>query len=100
MRKLLVGLAGALALGFGAFGAAPAQAQGFSVTIGTPGYYGPAPVYRSYPRHRAYRPYRPYPVYGRPVQYRPVYAGPRCVTRVNRYWDGYGWVSERRRICR
>ena len=32
---------------------------------------------------------------------RPVYGyGPqRCVVRHVRYWDGWGWVSERRRVC-
>jgi hypothetical protein len=120
MRQILLGLAGAAVVGLGAFGAQPAQAQGFSITIGTPGYYRPAPIYRPYPRYRPvyYRPapvYRPYPRY-RPVHYRPapiyrsygpqrVFAppvdyGPVCTTRVARYWDGFGYVSERRKVCR
>jgi hypothetical protein len=96
MRKLILGLFGLAAIGFGAVAAQPAQAQGFSITVGNP-YYGPvypAPVY--------YRPapvYRPYPVYGRPY-YRPAYYGPRCTVRTSRYWDGFSWVVQRREICR
>ncbi len=104
MRKLLLAAAGAALVGLGA---QPAQAQGFSITIGTPGYYGPPayhpyPVYRAHPVYepvyrrpvRAYRPYRPYPVYAQPVYY-----GPACTTRVTRYWDGWNWVSRRERVC-
>ena len=98
MRKLLLAAAGAAAV---VLGAQSAQAQGFSITIGTPGYYRP-PVYRPYPVYepgyprpwRAYRPYRPYPVYAQPVYY-----GPACTTRVTRYWDGWSWVSRRERVC-
>jgi hypothetical protein len=99
MRNLTVGLAGAIVLGFGAIAAQPAQAQGFSVTIGNPGYYAPpVPVYRPYPRYRPVysRPYRAYPAYG---AYEPAYYGPRCTTRVTRYWDGWAWVSRERRVC-
>ena len=95
MRKPLLGLAAAL-LGLGTFGALPAQAQGFSITVGTPGYYAPpVPVYRPYPAYRPiYRPaYRPYPAYV------PAYYAPRCSVEVTRHWDGWGWVSRRRRIC-
>ena len=107
MRKLLLGFFGAL-LGLASLAAAPspAEAQGFSVTIGTPGYYGPRPVYRSYPRYRPVyvRPapvyVRPRPVYVRQNYYRPAYYGEsRCTVRMHRYWDGYGWVRERRRQC-
>ncbi len=95
MRKTLFSLAGAATLGLAAFGPQPAEAQGFSIQFGSPGYYG--------------RPYYGGPYYGRPVYGgyygRPVYGpgygyGPRCFVRVNRYWDGYGWVREKRRICR
>jgi len=96
MQKAFLGLAAA-ALGLGVLGAPPAQAQGFSVTIGAPGYYGPpAPVYRPRPVYRPvyYRPaYRPYRAY------EPAYYGPRCTTEVVRYWDGWGWVKRRREIC-
>jgi len=99
MRKLFLAAAGAALVGFGA---QPAQAQGFSITIGTPGYYAPPvyrpyPIYRPYPAYRpvrAYRPYRPYPVYAQPVDY-----GPICTTRVTRFWDGWSWVSRRERVC-
>jgi hypothetical protein len=105
MRNFAVGLAGAIVLGFGAIAAQPAQAQGFSITIGNPGYYAPPPVYRPYPRYRpvysrpvrAYRSYGAYGAYGAP--YAPAYYGPRCTTRVTRYWDGWAWVSRERRVC-
>lgn len=113
MSKSFLGLAGAAAvLGFGALAAQPAQAQGFSITIGSPGYYAPpAPVYDPYPSHRPvyYRPApRPYPSYA-PAYYRPAprrypaYApaayAERCTIRITRQWDGWGWVSRRTRIC-
>jgi hypothetical protein len=101
MRKLLLAAAGAALVGLGA---PSAQAQEFSITIGTPGYYGP-PAYRPYSVYRSHpvyepayrrpvRAYRPYPVYAQPVYY-----GPACTTRVTRYWDGRGWVSRRERLC-
>jgi len=79
MRKIMFGLAGAAALGLAAFTPQPAQAQGFSIQFGSPGYYG-RPVYG--PGYGAYG------------------YGPPCFVRVVRYWDGYGWVRERRRVCR
>lgn len=105
MRKLILGLAAAVTLGLTALAPQAASAQGFSVTIGSGympvagpyGYYPPPPRRGYYPppRHGYYgRPYPPRAYYGRP------YRGPRCVVRVNRYWDGYGWVSQRRRVCR
>ena len=119
MHKSFLGIAGAAAaLGLGALAAQPVQAQGFSITISSPGYApgyyappAPAPVYRPYPAPRPvyYRPApRPHPAYA-PVYYRPaareypVYApvtyAPRCTTEVTRRWDGWGWVSRRTRIC-
>jgi hypothetical protein len=91
MRKILFSLAGAAALGLAGFVPQSAQAQGFSVQFGAPGYYG--------------RPYYGGPYYGRPVYGYGAYGGgygygPRCFVRINRYWDGYGWVREKRRICR
>lgn len=94
MRKLTLGLFGALAaLGAVAAAPPPAAAQ-VSVTIGTPGYY-PPPAYRPYrPAYVAPSPvYRPYP------RWRRAYYAPSCVVRIHRYWDGYGWVRERRRVC-
>jgi hypothetical protein len=99
MRKLILGLFGFAAIGLGAVAAQPAEAQGFSITVGTP-YYQPAPAPYYGPVY--YRPapvYRPYPVYGRPY-YRPAYYGPRCTIRTSRYWDGYSWVTQRREVCR
>jgi len=93
MKRFLLGLAGAGALGLAAFAPQSAQAQGFSVQFGGPGYYGRGPYIAS-----------DGPYYRRPADGyygRPAYGyGPSCVVRVNRYWDGYGWVRERRRICR
>jgi hypothetical protein len=90
MRKLLFGLAGAAALGLAGLASQPAQAQGFSLQFGNPGYYG-GPYYGP----RVYGPGVGVGVYGDDYDY-----GPNCVVRVNRYWDGYQWVRERRRICR
>lgn len=93
MRHALLGLVGAAVLGLGAFTAgaltaAPAQAQGFSIAVGEP-----HPHYRPHPRwHR--------PHYGRPVYYRPRPAyGPPCRVTTRRYFNGFTWVSERRRTC-
>lgn len=102
MRRFLLGFAGAAALGLAALAPQGAQAQGFSVQFGTG--YGPSYGYPGYY-------YGPAPVYGRPVYGRPVYGRPfydddddhhphRCVVRVTKYWDGYEWVRERRRVCR
>jgi len=95
MRKLVLALFGAV-LGLGALAAAPApaEAQGITVRIGGPGYYH-RPVYHRPVYQRPY--YRR--SYYRPVYVRPVYYAPRCGVRVNRYWNGYGWVRERRRVC-
>lgn len=97
MKKRFLGAAGAAALGFAALASQSAQAQGLTVQFGGPGYYG-----RSYggPYIASDGPYYGGPAYGG-YYGRPAYGyGPRCFVRVNRYWDGYGWVRERRRICR
>jgi hypothetical protein len=103
MRKLLFGLLGFAALGFGAFTAQPAEAQPYY-----PGYrqhwgggpavtvqYGPRRGWRHHRAHRPYR-YRPY----RPYYARPVHAGPRCVVRSRQVWTPYGWTWQPRRVCR
>jgi hypothetical protein len=105
MRKILFGLAGALALGVGALASEPAQAQGFSVTVGSPYGYGPAygyppPPPRYAPAYGYGRPgpaYRRYSRHPRRVYYAPP--APRCVIRRERQFDGFGWVSVRRRVC-
>lgn len=105
MRKLLFGLVGLLALGFGGLSAAPAEAQPYY----GPGYrhdWGGPPVVtvqygprRSEWRRRGYRPpprYRPYRPY-----YRPAYVGRRCFIRPGRpVWNGYRWVRPPVRVCR
>jgi hypothetical protein len=103
MRKFLFGLAGMLALGFGALASDPAQAQGFSITVGSPYGYGPAYGYPPPPRRYAPVYGRPIPVYdGYPRRPRRVYyapPGPRCTVRKERYFDGYDWVSVKRKSC-
>lgn len=97
MRKLLFGLFGFVALGFGALSAQPAEAQP---------YYGYGPYHRPVVEYRvrpAYRPVyrRPYGYYHRPYgYYRPAYVGPRCVVRVRNVWNGYRWIQRRVRTCR
>lgn len=88
--------------------AAPAEAQGFSVTIGD-GYpgprYGPPPGYG--PPRGYYRPAGPPPgYYGRPAygyggggyydQPRPR----RCWNRPVDVWNGYGYETRLQRVCR
>ncbi len=98
MRRFLLALAGVAALGLGAVTAAePAQAQGFSISFGTGYGHGGYGGYRPYPY---YRPYRPRPVYYGGYRPYPVYYGPRCITRVTQVWDGWGYVTKRRQICR
>jgi hypothetical protein len=108
MRKVLLGIAAVATLGGAALVAtAPAQAQGFSITIGDgfdrgyhrpagPGYgYGPPPgFYGGPPRHNPY--------------YAPAYGGgygyhqrrPRCWVRPVTVWNGYGYVTRPQRVCR
>ena len=113
MRKFMFGLAAALALGIGALASEPAQAQGFSITIAShddddrgyryrPRYrHGYAPIYERPYRHwrrdhyyrRAYRPYRP-------AYFGPGYGyGAHCRVRRERYFNGFRWVTDVRRIC-
>lgn len=103
MRHALLSVLGAAALGFGilavdAVTAAPAQAQGFSITVGEPYGYDPYPRPRRHWGHRR----RHHHNDPRSVYYRPAYGGgygAPCRVHVNRYFDGYSWVTERRRIC-
>lgn len=113
MRKTITGLAAAAALAITALTLAPqsAQAVDFSITFGA----GHPPIVRHHYDPRPVRPhYDPRPV-------RPHYGGPGrhygrdfrhdrprggrhavrdCVVRTERYWDGFSWVVDRRRICR
>ena len=97
MKTLVSGLAGLAALGFGALAAQPAEAQPYYPGYGyrrPPLEYGHRPVIypRAYPAYRSA--YRPVGFYG---AYR---GGPRCFTRMDRTWDGYGWARRPVRICR
>jgi hypothetical protein len=113
-RQLLLGIAAAAALGAAALlPAAPAQAQSWSLTIGQRGGYGHGFDDGVRPHYRRVRPdgwqgggwnhgggqwdggWRGRPVYGRGF----AHQQPHCVVRKVRYWDGWGWVVDRRRVC-
>ena len=106
MRKLVLGILGFAALGFGAAALQPAEAQPYY-----PGYrHGPVeyrghggyrPAY--YPGPRGYRDgYGPRRGYGPRGYYRPVFAPPppRCFVRMERAWNGWRWVQQPVRVCR
>jgi hypothetical protein len=99
LRVSLLGLLGAAALGLSAVSAAPAQAQGLSITIGEPhAHRAPPPVYREHRRHFV-------PIHRHRRVPPSVYATgsfgpPHCMIRTTRHWNGFGWVERRRRICR
>lgn len=121
MRKLVLGAA---LVGLAALTVQGASAQGLSVIADFGGYGYDAPrameeyrrprvveehrVPRREWRDRAwghgdeYRPHRRFDAYGygRPVGLYPEHRGADCVVRVNRYFDGYAYVKEKRRICR
>ncbi|MFC0240123.1 hypothetical protein [Rhodopseudomonas telluris] len=107
MRKAVMGLVAATALGVAAIGApAPAQAHdGFGVGLaagllggaivggafaGPHYYYGYGPSYY----------YAPAPVYAPGPAYvvDPGYYG-SCYWQRQRFWDGYGWRIRRVRVC-
>ncbi|CAD5298438.1 conserved exported hypothetical protein [Bosea sp. 62] len=101
LRKLVLGLSAAAALGvaglgMGAVTATPAEAQalggGYGPHVwGGGGYYGRPRYGYGGPRYG----------YGGPrYGYGGGYYGPRCYVRPVRYWDGWGWVVRERRICR
>jgi hypothetical protein len=104
MRKLLFGLFGLMALGFGAFTAQPAEAQP---------YYGYRPHYRPVVEfhagpvmvrrvdyHRPRRAYRPYQAYRPYPAYRPVRTVRRCWVEPRRVWNGYRWTRRPVEVCR
>ncbi|TVR09093.1 MAG: hypothetical protein EA385_08325 [Salinarimonadaceae bacterium] len=109
MRKMISGFAVAAALAISAIVATPqsASALDFSITFGT----SHPPIVR---HHYDPRPVRPHavparPHYGAPSRHygrdyrrdrRDRRAARDCVVRTERYWTGYSWVTERRRVCR
>ncbi|MEI5666191.1 hypothetical protein WBO78_14680 [Bosea sp. CCNWLW174] len=116
LRKLVLGLSAAAALGvaglgMGAVTATPAEAQALSGGYGYPGggsRHPSAPRYSNpgwggggyYGRPR-YGYGGPRYGYGGPrYGWGGGYYGPRCYIRPVRYWDGWGWVVRERRICR
>ncbi len=110
MRKLITGFAAAVVLALSALTLAPqsASAQGFAITFGT----GQPPMVRHYDDRPRVAPRPHYDRrhddrrWDRRDDRRSWRHAPRqrfardCTVRVERYWDGYSWVSERRRICR
>jgi opacity protein-like surface antigen len=121
LRKSLLGFAAAAAVGgIALISALPAQAQGWSVTVGS-GYGGGHFRHDDRPfrghgfgghgfrgdgfrgdgwgRHGFHGGgWRGHPGWGGP-HHVGGYGGPRCFVRKVRYWDGWGWTVERRRIC-
>ena len=105
MRKLLLGVLGLAAIGLGAASVQPAQAQPYYGVRAGPvefhGGHGPR-EYRGQGGYRsAYYP-GPHRGYGGPRHgyYRQAFAGPRCFVRMERAWNGWGWVNRPVRICR
>ena len=111
LRKIGLTLAALAALGGGALTAsAPAEAQGFNVTIGG-GYpsYAPGPSYGPgpYAPQGYYRPAGPPPqaYYGHGGGYGggPAYYAPRprrCWNRPVDVWTGWGYETRLQRVCR
>ena len=118
MRKLIAGFAAAIVIALSALTLTPqsASAQGFSITFGT----GQPPMVRHFDDRQRYDPRPRYDHrrdydrrhhdrgrYDRRRNDRNSYRhAPRrhfaqdCIVRVERYWNGHAFVSERRRVCR
>jgi hypothetical protein len=98
MRKLIFGLFGFAALGFGALSAQPAEAQPYYDGYRAVQYRaGPVVVRHEYGRpHYGYRRrvYRPAPIY------RPVRVVRRCWVEPRRIWNGYRWIRRPIEVCR
>ena len=102
MRKLVLGLLGFAAIGFGALPSSrprPSPIIPAIATVRAVEYRDASPVDGS-DEHRAYRPaFAPGPYrggyredYGRPHgYYRPVFAGPTLLVRMQRAWNGCRW---------
>jgi hypothetical protein len=94
MRKIITGFAAAIVVAVSALAVTPqtAAAQGFSITFGT----GHPPMVR-------------YHDHGPRFDHRPVRRSYRhaprrhwaqdCVIRTERFWNGFRWVTEQRRVC-
>jgi hypothetical protein len=113
MRKFIAGFAAAIVIALSSLTLTPqsASAQGFSITFGT----GQPPMVRHFDDRQRYD---PRPQYDHRPRYddrhydrrhhdrRSYRHAPRdhyaqdCTIRIDRFWDGRSWVSERRRICR
>jgi opacity protein-like surface antigen len=110
-RQLVLGMVAAFALGAATLAPTTAtQAQSWSLSIGTGGYHD---GYGHQPRrhhdgwgrshwsgfgggHRGWRSRHGHG-YGYGDGY--GYHQPRCHVRSVRYWDGWSWVVDRRRVC-
>jgi hypothetical protein len=118
MRKLLLGILGFAAIGFGVAAFQPAEAQPYY-----PGYRA-GPISVEFRGDRGYRDgYRPVEYRGdrgyrghrsayyrggyrdgygprRHGYYRPAFAAPRCFVRMERAWNGWRWIRQPVRVCR
>jgi len=77
-------------------GPVPAHAQGGAVAAGVLGGLAAGAIIGG----AIASPYGPYGPYG-PSYYGPgpAYYGGGCYWQPQRYWDGYGWVVRRVRVC-
>ncbi len=111
-RQLFLGLAAALALGAATLAPTTAsQAQSWSLSIGTGGYHDgwghqPRPRHDGWGRSQwsgyggGYGGWRPRHGHGYGFGHGYGHPQPRCHVRSVRYWDGWAWVVDRRRVCR
>lgn len=98
MKKLVLALAASATVAAGTLSApAPAQAGCVGCWVGAGVASGL--VAGAIIGSAAARPYYEGPVYYGPGP-APVYYEPACGWRRERYWDGYGWVVRRVRVCR
>lgn len=98
-RNIVLGIAAAATLGLAALSTTPAAAQSWSLTIGSGAPYTEPAQYGWHDRGHGGWGRGPGWGYG---HHRPRYGfhpGPQCFMRKVRYWDGWGWVVERRRVC-
>jgi Spy/CpxP family protein refolding chaperone len=94
MRKIITGFATAAIVAVSALAFTPqtASAQGFSITFGT----GQPPMVRYHDHGPRYdhRPVR------RSWRHGPRHHSARdCAIRTERFWNGFRWVTEQRRVC-
>lgn len=95
LTKTLTAIAAAASLGAAVLvtPTQPAQARGGAVAAGIIGGLAAGAIIGSAAAHGPY--------YGRSYYYGPgpVYYGPHCWWRRERFWDGWGWRVHRVRVC-